>query len=63
MKEKSELYIIHSNYVDNKGVEIERVEESMVFSFFERYYIVEISTNEAFLRNWIAGNELTIVNQ
>lgn len=62
LKEKDELYIIHSNYMGNNGVEIERVENSIVFSSFERYHIVILSTNEAFLKSWIAGNELKIIH-
>lgn len=61
LKEKGELYLIHSNYMNAKGVEIERIEASEVFASYEKFYIVEISKNEDFLKNWVAGKEIKII--
>jgi len=60
LKEKEELFLIHSNYLTYK-VEIERVEDSEVFSSFRKFYIVEISSNKEFLNNWISGKEIKVV--
>jgi hypothetical protein len=47
-----ELFIIHSNYIGARGVEMERIEESDVFSYYDRIYIAEISTNNELLKKW-----------
>jgi hypothetical protein len=33
-------------------VEIERIEESDVFSYYDRIYIAEISTNKELMNKW-----------
>lgn len=63
LKERGELYLIHSNYENAKGVEIEKIEESKVFSSYERFYLVELSTNENLLANWIKGESIEIINE
>ncbi|WP_103867436.1 hypothetical protein [Aquimarina sp. I32.4] len=58
LKEKGQLYLIHSNYINYRGVEIEKIENSDVFASYNKYHIVELSTNENFLRSWIKGKEI-----
>ena len=61
LKENSNLYIIHSNYIGNGVVEIERAEESDVFGYFTEYHIVELSTNAGLLKAWVEGKEIIVV--
>lgn len=61
LKEKGELYIIHSNFVGDNGVEIELFEFSDVVVPYTWFYIVELSSNETFLKNWIKGKEIKII--
>lgn len=56
LKEKDNLYLIHSNYMDEVGVEIEQIEESEVFKSYSKLYIVELSTNKHLLAHW-GGNK------
>jgi len=63
LKEKGELYLIHSNYINSKGVELEEIEKSSVFSSYDKFYIAEISTNEKLLKNWIANTEIEIMTR
>lgn len=59
LKEKGNLYLIHSNYITGK-VEIEQIENSEVFASYSKYYIVEISTNKIFIESWLKKTEITI---
>ncbi len=61
LKEKGQLYIIHSNYVGLNGVEIEKIDESEAFSHCDRYYIVPISSNLELLKCWITSKEIKII--
>lgn len=63
LKEKEQLYLIHSNYIDYKGVEIEEIEKSEVFASYNKYYLAELSTNEKLLKNWINGTEIKVINR
>ncbi|WP_062060693.1 hypothetical protein [Aquimarina longa] len=63
LKEKGELYMIHSNYIDFKGVEIEKIESSDVFASYDRYYLAELSTNEMLLKSWVNGNEIKVIHK
>jgi len=60
LKEKGNLYLIHSNYLSGK-VEIEQIEHSEVFESYTKYYIVEISTNDELIENWLKKKEITII--
>ncbi|WP_299222613.1 hypothetical protein [uncultured Aquimarina sp.] len=62
LKESGHLYLIHSNYIDYKGVEIEKIEDSIVFASYNKFYLAEISTNEELLKSWIKGNEISVVH-
>ena len=61
LKQNGNLYLIHSNYIKAEGVLIESIEKSEVFGFFNKFYVVELSTNDALLKNWIKGDALKIV--
>ena len=63
LKQKGQLYLIHSNYIDNKGVEIEKIELSDVFASYNSYYLAELSTNEMLLKSWMNGNEIKVINK
>ena len=63
LKEKGQLYLIHSNYIDYKGVEIEKIELSDVFASYNSYYLAELSTNEMLLKSWMNGNEIKVINK
>lgn len=60
LKEKGDLYLIHSNYIGAAGVQIERMEQSGVFKSYGKFFIVELSTNESLLEYWVAGKEIKI---
>ncbi len=62
LKQNEQSYIIHSNYINSEGVIIEKIEESPVFSSYDRFYLVEISTNGRILQHWVNGTELVISN-
>lgn len=61
LKEKNQLYIIHSNYMDNIGVQIEPIQQSAVFQSYDIFHIVPLSTNEALLDYWVKGLEVKVV--
>ncbi|MGY3795773.1 hypothetical protein [Aquimarina sp. 433] len=61
LKENEQLYLIHSNYIYSKGVEIEKIENSIVFASYDKFYLSELSTNENFLKHWVQGIEVKIV--
>lgn len=61
LKQSDELYLIHSNYEEPMAVCIERVQESVVFASYEKYYLVEISTNNELLDYWVNGKEVKVV--
>ena len=60
LKEKNQLYLIHSNYIDAMGVIIEPIENSEVFKSYNRFYIVELSTNNSLLNYWINKTPIEI---
>ncbi len=63
LKEKGDLYLIHSNYIGAVGVEIEQIEQSEVFKSYSKFFIVELSTNENLLHSWLAGKEIKIIKK
>lgn len=60
LKEDEQLYLIHSNYLNSKGVGIEKIEESVVFTYYYKFYLVEISTNKKLLESWVKGTEVQV---
>ena len=61
LERKNRLYIIHANYIGDGGVAVEKIEESMAFASFNRFYIAEISTNEELMKKWVLGETITVV--
>lgn len=62
LKEKGNLYLIHSNYMDAAGVIIEPIEQSMVFDSYRQFYITELSTNPKLIHYWIHETLVPIIN-
>lgn len=62
-KEKEQLYLIHSNYINAKGVEIETIENSQVFASYDTFYLTELSTNETLLKYWFENTQVTVVTE
>ncbi len=61
LKKNDRLYLIHSNYINSKGVEIEVIEESVVFSSYNKFYLVELSTNRELLKTWINQTKIEVL--
>jgi hypothetical protein len=57
-----ELYFIHSNYINSKGVVFEKAIYSDAFNAASKYRIAEISTNEKLLGKWVNGEQIKIVS-
>jgi hypothetical protein len=51
-KTKTSVYFIHSNYIDNKGVVKENIENSKAIES-EKYYIVNITHNQNLTKKWL----------
>lgn len=60
VKDQDDLYLIHSNYLGMKGVELEKIEDSEVFASYNRFYISELSTNKTLLKHWHSGKEIHV---
>ncbi|MEM6963429.1 MAG: hypothetical protein AAF573_01605 [Bacteroidota bacterium] len=63
LKRNKELYLIHSNYINAVGVEIEHIEASEVFDSYSKFYIVQLSTNEELLNCWKNKKEIEIIKK
>ena len=63
LKEKNQLYLIHSNYIDAIGVTIEPIENSGVFASYNRFYIAELSTNNSLLNYWTNNTLIEILSE
>ena len=61
LKRKEKLFLIHSNYLYSKGVEIEKIEASEVFQQFNNFCLAEISTNKTLLKNWLTNKKIEVV--
>lgn len=51
-KTKTAVYFIHSNYIDNKGVIKENIENSNAIAS-KNYFIVNISHNQNLVKKWL----------
>lgn len=60
-KKNSELFVIHSNYIGAEGVVIERINDSRVFSYYTRIYIVDISRNKGLMKKWVNGERVEVL--
>lgn len=56
-KDKSEIYFIHSNYIDNKGVMKETLESSKAI-MSTNYYIANITNNDVLIKKWILNETI-----
>jgi len=61
LNEGGQLYLIHSNYINQVGVMIEPIEQSDVFGHYNRFFITELSTNPHLLDCWINNTSIGIV--
>ncbi len=62
-KKNDDLFVIHSNYIGAKGVVIERIKDSQVFSYYTRIYIADISRNRKLLTKWMRNEVVQVVAQ
>ncbi|MEP7321553.1 MAG: hypothetical protein ABI761_06525 [Saprospiraceae bacterium] len=62
-KKNGDLFVIHSNYIGNKGVVIEEIETSVVFSYYHRIYVAEISTNQELLKKWLHNEVIDVMTE
>ncbi|MFX0556962.1 hypothetical protein ACOCEA_09190 [Maribacter sp. CXY002] len=53
LKQKGELFLIHSNYFSPVSVCIERIEESRAFKSFSKFHLVDISNNDILIQRWL----------
>ncbi len=63
LKEKEQLYLIHSNYTDARGVEIETIETSTVFASYSKFYLVPLSTNKRLLKRWVNKEKIIVIKK
>jgi hypothetical protein len=63
VKRKGVLFFAHSSYLSPGAVTIELAEKSPVFCAYDRYYIVELSNNQAFLKKWLNNEQLTVIGR
>lgn len=54
-REKNEVYFIHSNYINRKGVMKERVDESAALQASKTFMIGDMTANDAMLQKWLAN--------
>ena len=57
-KNNQEVYFIHSNYIDNKGVMKETVENSKAI-VSSQYFIVSITHNDNLIKKWLLKEIVT----
>jgi hypothetical protein len=57
LKEKNQLYFIHSNYIEAEGVTIETIEKSDAFRS-KWYFIAPITANSELVRKWILNSPI-----
>jgi hypothetical protein len=57
-KKNQEVYFIHSNYIDNKGVMKETIENSKAI-VSSKYFITNITHNDILVKKWIMKEVVT----
>lgn len=60
VKRKRSVILIHSNYIDEKGVDIEFADNSKVFHSFKQFYITPITENQTLMDSWRLNIEIPI---
>ena len=63
LKQNTDLYIIHSNYIGYDGVKIEFVEDSDAFAYCEKFYIVPLSGNKELMKRWLQYEEIKVIRK
>lgn len=58
--ENCEVFIIHSNFMGDNGVEKEELESSAVISMCSKVYLVNLDKNRNLLQAWINGEEVVV---
>lgn len=61
LKKGQDLFLIHSNFMHSMGVCIELIEDSVIIPMFQKFYFVEISTNQALLEKWLKGQYIEVI--
>lgn len=61
LKRKNELFFLHSSYFTPGTVTVELASKSPVFCAYDQYYIVELSSNEAFLKHWLSNQKIEVI--
>ena len=57
-----ELYFIHSDYINARGVVFEKATASNAFCASGAYWIMPLSGNHELIEKWVAGTELKMVS-
>lgn len=57
-----ELYFIHSDYINARGVVFERAITSHAFCASRAYWVTPVSGNRELIEKWLAGTELKIIS-
>jgi hypothetical protein len=60
LNRKNQLFVIHSNYVGGI-VTIERIEESLAFASYKKFYVCPLSTNKNFLKKWKKNEVIQVI--
>ncbi len=60
LNRKNQLFVIHSNYVGG-SVTIERIEESLAFASYRKFYVCPLSTNKNFLKKWKKNEAIQVI--
>lgn len=60
LNRKNQLFVIHSNYVGG-SVTIERIEESLAFASYRKFYVCPLSTNKYFLKKWKKNEAIQVI--
>lgn len=61
VKRDRSLILIHSNYIDEKGVDIEFADYSKVFNSFKQFYITPLTENQTLMDSWRLNIEIPIL--
>jgi hypothetical protein len=60
--EGSEVYFIHSSYLDPVAVVREKASESKALATSRTFVMCNISSNEKLIKKWIMGEEIKSTN-
>jgi hypothetical protein len=63
LKRDGALFVIHSKFINNEGVVIEKVCDSAVFAMFQQFHIAPLSTNLRLMERWVSGTAVTVLTE